>query len=69
MTRLEYDLLRDERPDLQFPPYIQLGPLLRSRVTQLSRRQAIARRTARILTRDIPAIMDPGENWYLTGTI
>lgn len=51
MTRLEYQLLRDNRKDLNFPPYWMLTDYQRKLLEKLPEERVIARRTAIILSR------------------
>lgn len=57
MTRLEYQLLRDNRKDLNFPPYCMLTDYQRKLLKKLPEERVIARRTAIILSRQ--SIIEP----------
>ncbi len=52
MTRIEYDLLRDERPELSLPTFERLRGEAPERLLRLTREQLIAHRTYLILTRE-----------------
>jgi hypothetical protein len=57
MSRIEYDLLREDREDLHLPPWIQLetwDPTIIERLENYSREQLIALRTAKLLSREEP---------------
>lgn len=63
MTRLEYELLREEEPQLHLPSWIWLATHKRllgrdmiERIEKLDRESLIASRTAVLLSSEIPAL-------------
>lgn len=52
MTRLEYDLLREDRPDLRLPSWEDLPVESRARTECFTRKRLIACRSAVILGAD-----------------
>lgn len=54
MTRIEYELLRDEHPELRLPWWHQLREEHKDRVKELSKDRLIASRTGVLLGRVWP---------------
>jgi len=54
MTRIEYDLIRADRPDLILPPFEELPDRSKIRLCSLSRNRMIANRVYVMLMRDNP---------------
>lgn len=59
MTRLEYELIREQHPELNLPTYMSLDSYCLSLLDRLSRDRLIARRTAVILSREDVRVMEP----------
>lgn len=57
MTRIEYELLREDRPDLRLPAYMLLCPDDRVAVHQSTRERLIVRRAYMLLSRE-PGVID-----------
>ncbi len=54
MSRIEYDLLIDQRPDLMLPTYATLDEDTKNALPAISREGLVSKRTARILLSDHP---------------
>lgn len=65
MTRLEYDLLRDQEPQLRLPRWEFLQHQFQSLVGNLKRDELVARRTAVLLGRDWPQMDEAMWGQYL----
>ncbi len=61
MTRIEYDLVRAERPELRLPRFEFLRLPWRESLETLSANRLIARRTAVLLAREHLEIEEPFE--------
>lgn len=64
MTRVEYELLRDERPDLELIIWAMIGPANRDRVLLHTRQSLIAGITAERLANGLRS-----RNHYISGFI
>lgn len=64
MTRLEYDLIRDQEPQLRLPHWDSLRPCWKEIVLPYNRQQLIAGRTAFLLRSEIPKLADFPLSYY-----
>lgn len=64
MTRLEYDLIVEQEPQLNLPNWFQLAARDQFRLSQMDRTDLIANRAYQILRRD-PGVFDYGIPPYI----
>lgn len=62
MTPAEYERIRKTRPELDLGRFLKLAPAVQQALLTLTPDQLIARRTARLLARQVPGKSDHGES-------